>query len=84
VRRILVEAAWAYRFRPSVSEQIRQRSKGVSPEVKQIAWKAQQRLCGRYRKLTARGKNKQRTVTAIARELTGFVWSIGQEEVLTA
>ncbi len=84
VRRILVEAAWAYRFRPSVSEQIRQRSKGVSPEVKQIAWKAQQRLCSRYRKLTARGKNKQRTVTAIARELAGFVWSIGQQEVLTA
>ncbi len=84
VRRILVEAAWAYRFRPSVSEQIRQRSKGVSPEVKQIAWKAQQRLCSRYRKLTARGKNKQRTITAIARELTGFVWAIGQKEVLTA
>jgi transposase len=84
VRRILVEAAWAYRFRPSVSKQIRQRSEEASSEVKQIAWRAQQRLCSRYRKLTARGKNKQRTVTAIARELAGFVWSIGQQEVLTA
>jgi transposase len=83
-RRILVEAAWAYRFNPSVSKDIRLRSEGVSPSVKQIAWKAQQRLCGRYRKLTARGKNKQRTITAVARELAGFVWSIGQQEVLAA
>lgn len=84
VRRILVEAAWAYRFKPAVSPQIRRRSDGASSEVKSIAWKAQQRLCSRFRKLSARGKNKQRTVTAIARELAGFIWSIGKQEVLVA
>jgi transposase len=84
VRRILVESAWAYRFRPSVSDAIRLRSQGVSDEVKRIAWRAQERLCGRYRKLTARGKNKNRTVVAIARELAGFIWAIGQEPRLLA
>jgi transposase len=84
VRRILVESAWAYRFRPSVSDAIRLRSQGVSDEVKRIAWRAQERLCGRYRKLAARGKNKNRTVVAIARELAGFIWAIGQEPKLLA
>ncbi len=77
-RRILVEAAWAYRFRARRSEAIRARSRGVSTEVQEIAWRAQERLCSRYRKLTARGKNKNRTVIAIARELAGFVWAIGR------
>ena len=75
-RRILVEAAWAYRFRASKSAAIRVRSRGVSDEVQRIAWLAQERLCARYRKLVARGKNKNRTVVAIARELAGFVWAI--------
>jgi transposase len=84
VRRILTEAAWAYRFRPSVSYVIRVRSRGLSDEVKRIAWRAQERLCGRYRKLTARGKNKNRTVIAVARELAGFIWAIGNEPRLLA
>lgn len=84
VRRVLVEAAWAYRYRPSVSEAIRLRSQGVSDDVKRIAWRAQERLCARFRKLTARGKNKNRTVIAIARELAGFIWAIGQEPKLLA
>jgi transposase len=84
VRRILVESAWAYRFRPGVSDIIRLRSQGVSEEVKRIAWRAQERLCGRYRRLAARGKNKNRTVIAIARELAGFIWAIGQEPKLLA
>lgn len=84
VRRVLVEAAWAYRFRERMSQAIRKRSDGVSPEVARIAWKAQERLCSRYRKLQARGMNKQRTVTAIARELAGFVWDIGRQEKLLA
>jgi transposase len=84
VRRILVESAWAYRFRPSVSDAIRLRSQGVSDEVKRIAWRAQERLCGRYRKLTARGKNKNRTVVAVARELAGFIWAIGRQPLLLA
>jgi transposase len=81
-RRILVEAAWAYRFRASKSAAIRARSRGVSEEVQRIAWRAQERLCGRYRKLTARGKNKNRTVIAIARELAGFIWAIGRQPKL--
>lgn len=75
-RRILVESAWSYRFRPSMSRAIRERNAGVAPAVQAIAWKAQQRLHGRYNKLLARGKNKQQTITAVARELAGFVWAI--------
>jgi transposase len=81
-RRILVEAAWAYRFRARKSAAIRARSCGVSEEVQRIAWRAQERLCARYARLTARGKNKNRTVVAIARELTGFIWAIGREPKL--
>jgi transposase len=81
-RRILVEAAWAYRFRASKSAAIRARSRGVSEEVQRIAWRAQERLCARYRMLTARGKNKNRTVIAIARELAGFIWAIGRQPKL--
>ena len=81
-RRVLVEAAWAYRFRARNSEAIRARSTGVSEEVRRIAWRAQERLCARYARLTARGKNKNRTVVAIARELAGYVWAIGRQPKL--
>jgi transposase len=77
LRRVLVEAAWAYRYRPSVQGLLRRRQEGLSEEVKEIAWKAQHRLHSRYRHLTAHGKLKQLVVTAIARELLGFVWAIG-------
>ena len=53
------------------------RQKGASPEVKEIAWKAQHRLHSRYRKLLDKGKTKQKVMTALARELLGFVWAIG-------
>ena len=56
---------------------LRKRQAPVSPEVKEIAWKAQHRLHARYRALTARGKCKQQVVTAIGRELLGFIWAIG-------
>jgi transposase len=79
VRKALVESAWSYRFRPTMSSAIRKRNEGVAPEVQAIAWKAQQRLHGRYKKLLGKGKNKQQTVTAVARELAGFVWAIGQQ-----
>ncbi|HVR07348.1 MAG TPA: IS110 family transposase [Thermoanaerobaculia bacterium] len=84
VRRVLVEAAWAYRYRPSMSDEIRKRNEGVAPEVKKIAWKAQQRLHGRYQKLMGRGKTKQKTVVAVARELAGFIWSVGRQTQLLA
>ncbi len=77
LRRVVVEAAWAYRHRPAVGATLRKRQEQVSEEVKEIAWKAQQRLHGRYRKLLAKGKNKGVVVTAIGRELLGFIWAIG-------
>ena len=84
VRRILVEAAWSYRFRPRVTKAIAARLQPVAEGVRQIAWKAQQRLHRRYVRLISRGKSKQQTVTALARELAGFVWAIAQEPVLLA
>lgn len=84
VRRILVEAAWSYRYAARKSRDIRARSRDASDEVQRIAWRAQLRLCGRYRKLLARGKNKNRTIVAVARELAGFVWAIAREPVLLA
>lgn len=77
LRRIVVEAAWSYRHRPAIGPTLRQRQAGQSAEVTAIAWKAQERLHGRYRRLLARGKMKQQVVTAIARELLGFIWAIG-------
>jgi transposase len=77
LRRIIGEAAWAYRHRPSVTGALRIRQQGVSEEVKEIAWKAQHRLYSRYRRLAERGKPKQQVFTAVARELLGFIWAIG-------
>jgi transposase len=77
LRRVVVEAAWAYRHRPGVGGVLRKRQEMVSADVREIAWKAQHRLHTRYRKLTARGKNKGKVVTAVGRELLGFIWAIG-------
>ncbi|HTF24618.1 MAG TPA: transposase [Candidatus Limnocylindria bacterium] len=77
LRRVVVEAAWAYRYRPNVGAALRKRQELVSEEVREIAWKAQHRLHSRYQKLTARGKEKGKVVTAIGRELLGFIWAIG-------
>jgi len=77
LRRVVVEAAWGYRHRPNVGAALRQRQELVSEEVREIAWKAQHRLYARYRKLMARGKDKGKVITAIGRELLGFIWAIG-------
>jgi transposase len=77
LRRVIVEAAWAYQFRPWLGGYLLKRQVGLSEEVKEIAWKAQHRLHARYRKLLAQGKNKPQIVTAVGRELLGFVWAIG-------
>jgi transposase len=77
LRRIVGEAAWAYRHRPAVGGRLKQRQVGVSEAVKEIAWKAQHRLHDRYRRLLGRGKSHQQVVTAVARELLGFIWAIG-------
>jgi transposase len=78
LRRVIVEAAWAYQRRPWIGGYLlrRQRDLNLSEEVKEIAWKAQYRLHKRYSKLTAQGKNKNQTVTAVGRELLGFIWDI--------
>lgn len=78
LRRVLVEAAWAYQHRPNVTGFLlrRQKSLALSDEVKQIAWKAQHRLNKRYKAMSARGKNKNQIVTAVGRELLGFIWAI--------
>lgn len=77
LRRVLVEAAWAYQHRPNMSAQMRKRQLNQSDEIKAIAWKAQHRLHRRYSLLRAKGKTRQHVVTAVARELLGFVWAIG-------
>jgi transposase len=75
LRRVLVEAAWHYRHHPFVGHALRQRQRGAPAQVIARAWAAQQRLYRRYQRLAARGKPKQHVVTAVARELTGFVWA---------
>ena len=75
LRRVLVEAAWHYRHHPFIGKHLRRRHVEAPDGAKQHAWRAQQRLYRRYQRLAARGKPKQHVVTAIARELTGFVWA---------
>jgi len=77
-RRVLVEAAWAYRLRARVSRTLLKRQEGLPERVRQLAWKAQLRLCTRYRRLLARGKARQTIVIALARELAAFLWAIGR------
>ena len=79
VRRVLVEAAWNYRFPARKTRVIERRAKKTSPAVQAIAWQAQKRLCGRYRHLFEAGKLKPQVTTAVARELAGFLWAIACE-----
>jgi transposase len=78
-RRMLIEAAWSYRFPARISrEQLLQQERLAKP-IRDIAWKAQERLCRRYRKLARAGKLTTVISTAVARELAGFVWAIATE-----
>ena len=77
LRRVVIEAAWAYRYRPAVGAARRKRQATTSPDVQAMAWKAQHRLHARYRQLLARGKCRQEVVTAVGRERLGFIWAIG-------
>ncbi|MEM1277984.1 MAG: IS110 family transposase, partial [Pseudomonadota bacterium] len=79
VRRMLVEAGWSYRYPARLSQDKVALLDTQSANVRKIAWTAQERLCRRYRQLTYRGKKPTVVVTAIARELSGFVWALGQE-----
>ena len=79
VRRLLAEAAWAYQGIPRVGRQHAYRQEALPKVVRDLAWKAQLRLTGRFRRLVARGKAKPKVATAIARELAGFIWAIARE-----
>jgi transposase len=78
VRRLLVQAAWAYRLPPRVSRRKVDVYAATSEQVRAVAWKAQVRLNGRYRRLVMRGKSVQVTITAVARELVAFIWEMAQ------
>jgi len=78
-RRMLVEAAWSYRFPARISREKLVHQEALAKPIRDIAWKAQERLCGRYRKLARAGKKLTVICTAIARELAGFVWAIACE-----
>ncbi len=78
VRRVLVEAAWTYRHPARKTRALQRRAERAPEVVQEIAWKAQKRMCGRYKLLEGRGKPKVQVCTAMARELTGFIWAIGQ------
>ena len=79
-RRILVEDAWTYRMAPRVGMAMQERSQGLPQAVRDIAWKAQLRLCKRYRRLAAQGKQKNVVTVAIARELAAFIWAIATRD----
>lgn len=79
VRKALVESAWAYRMPARVSRILLKRQEGLLQSIRDISWKAQLRLCARYRKFRAKGMISQVSVTAIARELAGFIWAIAME-----
>ncbi len=78
VRRVLVEACWSGRLKPAKPVRLQRRQAGLDSAVIDISWKAQKRLHDRYRRMRARGKPQNVTIIALARELLGFVWDIGQ------
>jgi transposase len=78
-RRVLIEGAWTYRMPARVSRKLHDRLEPLPDNVRDIAWKAQTRLCGRYRHLVAAGKARVVVTTAIAREMVGFIWAIARQ-----
>jgi transposase len=83
-RRVLVEGGWSYRYPARVSRALADRQEGLPESVREIAWKAQVRLCDRFRHLQAAGKTKQVVVTAVAREMAAFLWAIAREVPIPA
>jgi len=83
-RRLLIEAAWSYRFPARISRELLLRQENQPKPIRDIAWKGQVRLCARYRKLARTGKPANVVTTAIARELTGFVWAIARQVMVAA
>ena len=79
VRRLLIESAWSYRYQPAVKGELKKRQEGQSATIQAISWKAQNRLHKKYFRLLSRGKAASKAITAVARELAGFIWAIAQE-----
>jgi transposase len=82
-RRALVEGAWAYRYPAKVSRPLQLRLEKLPTAIQAISWKAQVRLCKRYRHLMATGKHANQVVVAIARELSAFLWAIAKHMAVT-
>jgi transposase len=82
-RRLLIEAAWSYRFPARLSRELLLRQERQPRLIRDIAWKGQLRLCARYRRLARTGKPANIVTTAIARELAGFVWAIARQVTVT-
>jgi transposase len=83
-RRLLIEAAWCYRFPARLSRELLLRQESQPKLIRDIAWKGQVRLCARYRRLARTGKPANVVTTAIARELAGFVWAIARQVTIPA
>jgi transposase len=82
-RRVLVEGAWAYRYPAKVSRHLQLRLETPPKVIQDISWKAQVRLCKRYRRMIARGKHANQVVVAIARELVGCMWASAKQVPMT-
>ena len=82
-RRLLIEGAHTYRYAANISTDMQKRQEGLPKQIIDIAWKAQLRLCKRYKKLISKGKHYNLVVTAIAREMIAYIWAIAKEVVLT-
>lgn len=78
-RRLLIESSWSYRYQPAVRDRLKRRQDGQPGSIQAISWKAQQRLHKKYFRLLSRGKSSNTAITAVARELAGFIWAIAQE-----
>lgn len=79
VRRLLIESSWSYRYQPALKGELKKRQGGQSPSVQAISWKAQNRLHKKYFRLLSRGKESAKAITAVARELAGFIWAVARE-----
>ena len=83
-RRVLVEATWRYRHPARVNQTLRVRFEDLPKAVRDIAWMAQIRLCGHYRRLSAAGKKLSLVIAAVTREMAAFLWAIGRQVVPAA
>ncbi|MFD1910532.1 transposase [Paenibacillus rhizoplanae] len=79
LRRLLVEAAWSYRYKPALQGEIKKRQQGQDPGIQSISWKAQHRLHQKkYTTMLSKGKPSGKAIVAVARELSGFIWSVAR------